>query len=337
MWTRGRAQDPSLQSTVRFTTMEKNSVVVTGIGMVTPLGATANECSQAWREGRSALRQPLPELAVTPLEDEAVAILPDIRAAERLGSRKMLKYMSDAALLGCLAAREALQDADAKARFLPERIGIYAGTGLAAANIAEVRRMVEESIDENGQFSCRLLGARGLAATNPLISFKILANMAPCLISIMEWIKGPNLIFTPWEGQTASALLEAWMAVAIGEVDCALAGASDQAANPATFVYLRQAGLLREDEYPGSGASYLVLERLETAKRDGKRIHAQIKNMSLFFSDGGVIDPLSHHMGRTFAAAPAILLGLEVMKGSGGISICGVDQQRFEVEWKAPE
>jgi len=49
----------------------------------------------------------------------------------------MLKYMSDAAVLGCLAAREALEDADAKSRFSPERIGLYAGTGLASANINE--------------------------------------------------------------------------------------------------------------------------------------------------------------------------------------------------------
>jgi 3-oxoacyl-(acyl-carrier-protein) synthase len=274
-------------------------------------------------------------LAATPLEGEPVAILPDINPAERLGSRKMLKYMSDAAVLGCLAAREALQEADVKARFLPERIGIYAGTGLAAANIAEVRTMVDESIDENGQFSCRRLGTCGLGATNPLLSFKILANMPPCLISIIECIKGPNLIFTPWEGQTGSALAEAWRAVATAEVDCALAGAADHAANPATFVYLRQAGLLREDEFPGSGAAYLVFERLETAERDGKRVYGRIEEMLLTPCDEGINDPLAERMGRTFAAAPAILMGLEVMNGSGSLSICGVDKQKLEVQWKA--
>ena len=310
-------------------------VVVTGIGMVTPLGATASESARAWREGRCAIRQPLPELTGTPLEDEGVAILPDIDIADRLGGRKMLKYMSDAAVLGCLAAREALQDADAKARFFPERTGIYAGTGLAAANLSEVRTMVEESIDENGQFSCRLLGARGLAATNPLLSFKILANMPPCLISIMEGIKGPNLIFTPWEGQTASALLEAWRAVSVGAVDCALAGAADNAANPATFVYLRQSGLLDEDEYPASGASYIVLERLETAERDRRRVYVQVEDMQLIPSDERVTDPLSERMGRTFAAAPAILLGLKSMNGSSRLSMCGVDGQKFRVELKA--
>jgi 3-oxoacyl-(acyl-carrier-protein) synthase len=244
----------------------------------------------------------------------------------------MLKYMSNAAVLGCLAGREALQEASAKTRFSPERVGLYAGTGLATANIDEVRAMVEASIDENGQFSCRLLGEHGLAATNPLLSFKILANMPPCLISIIECIKGPNLVFTPWEGQTGAALLEAWRAVAIGEVDCALAGAADNATHPATFVYLHHAGFLKRDEYPASGAAYLVFERLKTARRDGRHIYAQIESVSLFSSDEGVDDPLSKRMGRTFAAAPAILLGLKSIDGGGRLSICGVDQQRLEIK-----
>lgn len=315
--------------------MESNRVVITGMGMITPLGATYAECAQAWHDGRSAARHPLPELSGTPLEGVGVATLPEANATERLGSRRMLKYMSTAAVLGCLAAREALEDANAKIRFSPERMGLFAGTGLASANVDEVKTMVEASIDEGGHFCCRLLGERGLAATNPLLSFKILANMPPCLISIIEGIKGPNLIFTPWEGQTGAALLEAWKAVATEEVDCALAGAADHAAHPATFVYLHRAGLLGRNEYPASGAAYLVFEKLETARRDGRRIYAEIEDVSLFPYDKGAHDPLSESMGRTFAAAPAILLGLKSMEGGGRLTICGVDQQRLEINLAA--
>lgn len=311
--------------------MGPNEVVITGMGMITPLGATFAECARAWREGRSAVRQPLPELNGTPLEGIGIPTLPDIKAAERLGSRRMLKYMSDAAVLGCLAGREALENASVRARFSPERVGLYAGTGLATANIDEVKAMVEASIDKGGQFSCRLLGKQGLAATNPLLSFKILANMPPCLISIIECIKGPNLVFTPWEGQTGAALVEAWKAVASGEVDCALVGAADNAAHPATFVYLSHAGLLGDKEYPASGAAYFIFERRETAERDGKRIHGEIKHISLAASNGGVVDPLSERLGRTFAAAPAILLGFGCTQGKRELSICGVDRQRLEV------
>ena len=305
-------------------------MVVTGIGMVTPLGATAASTAGAWRDGRNAVRARLPELAGTSLECVEAAVLPEIDAAERLGGRRMLKYMSPAAMLGCVAAHEAAADAHLRERFPPERIGLFAGTGLASAGISDVMPVVRESIDEAGRFSCQLLGRRGLAAANPLISFKILANMPPCLVSIIESIKGPNLIFTPWEGQAGAALAEAWRAVAEGEVDCALAGSADCPSQPATVVYLKQARLLRDGEPAAAGAAYVVLERAETAAAHGRRAYARIASMEVVNDGGPVCDPLAGRMGRTFAAAPAILLGLACLQSaSREVSIRGVDGHVF--------
>ena len=311
--------------------MHERGVAVTGVGLIGALGRTAAEFARAWREGRCAERTRLPELAGTPLAEETVAKTPECDAAERLGGRRMLKYMSDAAVLGCMAAKEALREANVAKRYPAERVGIYAGTGLAAANVNDVRGMVEQSLDENGKFSCRRFGEHGLAATNPLLSFKILANMPPCLISVMEGIRGPNLIFTPWEGQTAAAIAEGWRAVASGEVDCALVGAADTPAYPSTFVYLRQSGHLKKEEYPSSGAAYLVLEPAERARRDGARIHSRVRDMRIKAS-ASAADPLSRRIGRTFAAAPALLMGVACTCGMPEFSVCGVDLQEFSVE-----
>lgn len=312
--------------------MDENEVVVTGIGIIGPLGTTASEFMKAWESGSKAVRRPLNELAETPLESADVAVLPEFNAAERLGGRRMLKYMSDASVLGCIAAREAIQNADALKRFSPERIGLYAATGLAAANVHDVSTMIEASIDDHGRFSCQLLGRRGLAATNPLISFKILANMPPCLVSIVEGIKGPNLIFTPWEGQTGAAIQEAWQAVKSGEVDCALVGAADTAACPSTFVYLRQSGILEDHEFPASGAAYLVLESRKSACRDGRQTYSAMRGVELAYSGTVAFDPLSERIGRTFASAPAILLSLACMCRWSELSICGVDNQKLHIE-----
>ncbi len=309
--------------------MNTGEVVVTGIGMITPLGSTAQDTADAWVNGRSASRYKLPELIGTPLEGIEVARPPEIDLAARLGGRRMLKYMSEAAALGCAAAREALETAGAKQRFPAERIGLYAATGLAAASVEDIRATLELSIDERGDFSSRLFGSQGLAATNPLISFKILANMPPCLISVMEGIKGPNLIFTPWEGQAGAALLEAWLAVRAGVVDGALAGAADSAAHPSTLVYLRQSGFLRECEVPATGSAYLFLERTETALRDGRRILAHIESVSIENMESKAGDPLSERMGRLFAAAPPVLLALESLTGGRGATLCGADRQMF--------
>jgi 3-oxoacyl-[acyl-carrier-protein] synthase II len=315
--------------------MENAEVVVTGVGMITPLGATARASAEAWRLGRRAERRSIPELAGTRLAGAEAATLPDFDAAERLGSRRMLKYMSPAAVLGCIAAREAAGDAEVGRRFRPERVGLFAGTGLAAVSFTDVISMMRESTDEAGHLSYRLLGERGLAAASPLLSFKVLANTAPCLISMQETLRGPSYIFTPWEGQTAAALIEGWRAVATGEIDCALVGGADTPSHPATYVYLRQAGLLNEEESPASGAAYLAVERTDTARRDGRRILARIADMSLEPSDGPARDPVADRIGRTFAAAPAILLAL-VCQGAGErVSLCGVDRQEFQAELEA--
>lgn len=304
--------------------------------MIGALGCTGEEIARGWQQGRCAERTRLHELAGTALADESVAKLPEVDVADRLGGRRMLKYMSDAAILGCIAAKEALQASSVLKRFPAERVGIYAGTGLAAANVRDVHAMVEQSIDENGEFSCRRFGEHGLAATNPLLSFKILANMPPCLISVIEGIKGPSLILTPWEGQTGAAIVEGWRAVASGDVDCALVGAADTPAYPSTFVYLRQSGHLKRDEYPSSGAAYLVLETAESAKRDDVRIHARVRDMSIKAS-ASLSDPLSLRIGRTFAAAPAILMGIGCYCGVSALSICGEDNQEFCAELEVAE
>jgi 3-oxoacyl-[acyl-carrier-protein] synthase II len=312
--------------------MDRAEVVITGIGMVSPLGATAAETAQAWRAGRSAGRRKVPELVGTRFESLEVAVLPAFDPAGRLGSRRMLKYMSEAAVLGCVAAHEAALEARLGARFVPDRVGLFAGTGLTAANLEDALPAIKASLDENGRLSCQLLGERGLAAANPLLSFKILPNMPPCLISIIEGIRGPNFVFTPWEGQTGAALVEAWAAVASGEVDCALCGGADHPVHPATAVHLARSGLLQAGEFPAAGAAYLVLERADTAVRDGRRVYAHIARAELVPSEKHAADPLAGRVGRSFAAAPAILLALAATSPDGEVAISGVDHQGFHAE-----
>lgn len=288
-----------------------NDVVVTGIGLITPLGVTAAASALAWKAGAVPRRTPLPELAGTPLAESLVARPPEFDAAVRLGrSRRMLKFMSEAAILGCVAAREAADQAGIAGRIAPERIGLYVGSGLAAADVNEIRGLLEASIDEQGEFSCQRLGTAGLAATNPLLSFKILANMPACLVSILEGIRGPSLIFTPWEADGAAALLEAWKAVASGEVDAAITGAADTPAHPSTLAYLRQSGRLAPDECAASSAAYLVLE---SASRASSGLSSLSWPQLLAATDPAAVKRLDGRLGRCYAAAPAVSLALQVL------------------------
>lgn len=303
-------------------------VVVTGVGMITPFGIDARDSHRSWMEGQTARTTLCPELKGSALETMPVAALPDFEIAERIGDRRMMKYMSFAAMLGCAAAREASAAAGLD-RFAPERVGLFVGTGLVAAGVDEVRPMLRASVDDAGRFSCRLFGSKGLAATNPLLSFHILANMPACFVSIIEKIKGPNLIFTPWEGQTGAALIEAWRAVRSGACDAALTGAADHPTHPSTVLHLHRAGLLGPGERPASGAAYLVMETADSAAAHRRRPLAVIDEMTLEPTDDGVDDPLAARMGRSYAAAPAILTALHCLNGPGEFSLAGVDGVRF--------
>ncbi len=311
-------------------------IAITGIGLLTPLGVTAADNLAAWRAGTVAPRAPLPELAETPLAAAPVAQPPAFDAGTMTGNRRMLKYMSPAAVLGCAAAHAAIADAGIIGRYAAERIGLYAGSGLAAANLSEVATTVEHSVDEHGIFSTVCLGRDGLAATNPLLSFRILPNMPPCLISIIEGIKGPNLILTPWAAQTAAALYEAWRAVTDGEVDCAVAGAADTPAQPATFVYLRQAGLLHDGEVPASAAAYLIIERAAAAQAAGRQPYALVRNLKLAQSSEPAADPLAMRCGQSFAAAPAVMLALTALAGEPGMTMACGDGQTFSAKLGRP-
>jgi hypothetical protein len=118
-------------------------------------------------------------------------------------------------------------------------------------------------------------------------------------------------------------------------VDCALAGAADDPTNPATFVYLRQAGLLAGDEFPAAGGAYVVMERWQTARRDGRPVYARIADIQLQGTGEAVSDPLAARMGRSFAAAPAILFALAAQAPNGPIRICGVDRHSFRSRLEA--
>lgn len=309
----------------------ENSAAITGIGMITSLGTNVRETVNAWNSGIEMTTHKIPELSGTGLADFRIAELPDFDPAARLAKPRMAKFMSAPALLGCVAAHEALDKARAAERFAPERIGLFAATGMAAADIDESIEMLKESLDEEGSFSIRRFGEKGLHSINPLLSFKILANMPGCLVSVIENIKGPSYIFTPWEDQAAAAIIEAIDALNSREIDCAVVTASDIASHPANLVHLASEGFIKDNEVAAPGAGCLVLEREETAAETGRNC-PRISRLSLSNKNWKLHDPLAVKIGRTIAPAPLIMLGLAASGIKIDIEIGGCGGETFSCE-----
>jgi 3-oxoacyl-[acyl-carrier-protein] synthase II len=292
-----------------------NDVAVTGIGIVSPFGAGKDTWISAFKSNFPIKKTKIPEFQNTPLANQEIATLPDLlKVAQQKLDRKLIKFMSDATMLGCLAGKEAAEDASIAKRFASERIGIYAATGLTAANFHSAAEMLKACTTPEETFSEKLFGKAGLSCMNPLESFKILPNMPPCILAILLGIKGPNLILNKWEGQAGAAIYEGFLAVRTSEVDCALVGGADTPASPATIVSLRQRKLMGENEFPSDAGAYLVLESRDRAVQDGRYIYAIIQEIMVQNTSEKMLDPLAPQIGRTYASAPPLLLASHCLK-----------------------
>jgi 3-oxoacyl-(acyl-carrier-protein) synthase len=283
-------------------------VGVTGVGMVTCLGVSKEATVAALAAGRRVEGAPFPFLAGTPYAKFRAAPtgLPDVSAHI---DRRFRKFMSRQAELAAAAARQALAESAPLARGVAaERIGLYAGMGLAAVDIRTSIGLLGKSLDESGAFSETVFAREGLRAIHPLWSFHTLANMPACIVSVLEGIKGDNGIYTPWEDQGAFALIEAAHALARGDVDCAVVVAADTPSHPASMVEMAASGHVSPDEVVAPGAACLVLERPGVG--DDDRIRFRLSAMQLVLEEAPRADPLASFVGRTVAAAPLLLAAL---------------------------
>jgi 3-oxoacyl-[acyl-carrier-protein] synthase II len=264
------------------------NVVITGIGMVTPLGKNPSEILRRLETGRSAAARPS-NFDVSPFSCPVCAEVSDFQPQEYVSEGKMIRLMNRDAQLAVAAAHLALEDAGVKpgGTYAPEEIALFGATGLAGLPLAEVVPLVKASTGPDGQFDAGRFGQAGLRAVSPILSFKILSNMPLCFVSICEDIQGPNSIYTPWEGQGAQAVEAAIRALECGDASCALAGGCDAKTHELAFLSLEQHGVFaswRQNQtglVPGEGAVFLVLETADRATARGARMYARVSGFSL--------------------------------------------------------
>ena len=308
-------------------------IVITGIGMVTPLGQNPLEILHSIETGRSAVAPPI-HFDATPFACPVCAEIRDFQPQPYVTEGKMIRLMNRDAQMAVVAAHLALSDAGVKPgeAYAPEEIALFGATGLAGLPLAEVIPLVKASTGPDGQFDLGRFGQAGLRAVSPILSFKILSNMPLCFVSICENIQGPNGIYAPWEGQGAQAIETAIRALESGDADCALAGGCDVKTHELAFLSLEQQGLFaswQKDHIgmaPGEGAVFLVLETADRAIARGARMYAQVSGFSLRTHQSGT--SRADTFGKVFKGLdlPPEPLGALVAAGNGDVSISEDEQ-----------
>jgi 3-oxoacyl-[acyl-carrier-protein] synthase II len=250
-------------------------VVVTGTGLITPLGHNVPDTWAAIVAGKSGLGVP------TMLGDydhmaARVCEIKDFDPTEAIGRREA-RRRDRFQQLATVVAREAMtQSGLLITDDNREQVGIYTGTGVGG-----ITTLVEQE---------HTLLERGPRRLSPFAITKIMPNGAGGMLAIDYGIFGPSTTITTACAAGNDAIGYAFKAIRAGEVDAALAGGSEAIMTSVAVGGFERAGAIssledktprpfdknRDGLVPGEGAGMLVLESLEHAQARGATILAEI-------------------------------------------------------------
>jgi len=266
-------------------------VVITGLGLVTPLGIGHEAFWAALESGQSGI-DILPEFVGTELPFRFGARIKGFDAKQYVQPRKTIKVMCGEIQASYAAATLAMQDAGLeKGAVEPERLGVVLGSEMLFGEIEEVAGVYRRCAD-NGQFKFSNWGGFVFKDLYPLWMLKYLPNMAACHISIAHDARGPNNSIVQGGASSLLAIGEAMMVLARGHADAMIAGGSgaNVSFNSLPFRGWEQlskwhgepAGASRPFDaqrsgvVPGEGSGALVLETRAHAERRGAKILARL-------------------------------------------------------------
>jgi 3-oxoacyl-[acyl-carrier-protein] synthase-1 len=251
-------------------------VVVTGLGIKSCIGLTADEVTESLRTGRSGIEHN-PEYAELGFRSHLHG---PIRAdLDALIDRKLRRFMGDAAAYAYLAMRDAIEDA----RLAPEetshpRVGLIAGSGgSSTANML----LASDTLREKG---ARKLG--------PTMVPRIMSSTVSACLAVAFRIKGVNYSISSACATSAHCIGNAFEIIRDGRQDIIFAGGADEVHWTDTMLFDAMGALSGRNDDPATasrpfdadrdgfvisgGGGMLVLEELEHARRRNARIYAEV-------------------------------------------------------------
>lgn len=253
-------------------------VVVTGLGVISPLG---NDVEQFWNRlirGESGVS--LIDTFDTSRHKTKIAGVVREFDGEALFGRKEARRLDRFCQFALAAAEQALADSELKLEQLDrERVGVYVGSGIGG---------IQSLLDQH-----ELLRERGPERVSPMLVPMMIANMAAAMISIRFGTQGPTLAPVTACSIGNTSIGEAFRAIRGGWTDVVFAGGAEAAITEISLASFGNATALstRNDEptkasrpfdagrdgfVMGEGAGILVLESLTHALQRNARIYAEV-------------------------------------------------------------
>ncbi len=263
--------------------MNKRRVVITGLGVISPLGVGIEPNWSAILAGQSGIdtvsRFDASGYPCT-IAGEAKAFEPQAYFSAK-DARKMDRFIQ----LGVAAGMDALRDAELEVTDNnADRIGAYIGSGIGGV----------ETIEKTTE---TVLG-KGPGRVSPFYVPMAIINMISGNLSIKCGLRGPNLSMVTACTTATHAIGEAGRLIEYGDADVMLAGGSEASITPTAMAGFGNAKALstrnddpqgasrpwdaaRDGFVMGEGAGILVLEEWEHARKRGARVYAELAGFGM--------------------------------------------------------
>jgi 3-oxoacyl-[acyl-carrier-protein] synthase II len=256
----------------------KRRVVVTGVGLVTPLGVGIENVWKRILNGESGIG-PTTRFDVTKHDTKFAGEVKDFMAGDFV-SPKEIKRIDLFIQYALAASKIAIEDSGLDmGREEAERVGVVVGTGLGGLPTLEKYHSI--------------LLERGPGRISPFFIPMLIANEAPGHIAIQFGMKGPNLCIVTACATGAHSIGESFRIIQYGDADVMVAGGTEANLTPLTVGgFNAMKALSTRNDAPekasrpfekdrdgfvvSEGCGIIIMEELEHAKKRGAKIYAEI-------------------------------------------------------------
>ncbi|ABB74379.1 beta-ketoacyl-ACP synthase II [Nitrosospira multiformis] len=266
--------------------MSKRRVVITGLGIISPVG---NSVSDAWANilaGKSGVTR-ISRFDSSPFASQIAGEVKGFDITNYL-TAKDARRMDVFIHYGMAAGIQAVKDAGigdiAASKLDPERIGVNIGSGIGGLS------MIEGTYDA--------YHAGGVRKISPFFIPSTIINMIAGNLSIMYGFQGPNLAIVTACTTATHCVGDSARLIEYGDVDVMIAGGAESCVTPLAiggFAAARALSTRNDDPATasrpwdkgrdgfvlGEGAGVLVLEEMEHARRRGARIYAELAGFGM--------------------------------------------------------
>ena len=288
--------------------MSKRRVVITGIGMVSPVGNSASESWGNIISGKSGVSN-ISKFETEGFETKFAATV-NINIEEFL-EKKEIRRIDEFIQFGLIASDECVNDS--KLNLDEEnldRIGVSIGSGIGGLSTIENNKI--------------LLNDRGPKKISPFFVPGAISNMVSGYASLRFGFRGPNISIASACSSASHSIGYSFRSISYGDADIMLTGGAEMATTPLGLAGFNAAkALSTNNENPqaasrpwdkkrdgfvlGEGAGCLILEEYEHAKKRGAHIYAEIIGFGMSADAFHITAPPQEGEGAALAMRNALL------------------------------